>query len=173
MGKVILVFISVLLFACENKEKETPLDNSLEVQPEFNVTINFKTNKADEFRLKLNNIIIDEFQKKNIEIVEKVVASNNTDIIKAKFGPNNISKNFQIGLGNKEIKEIEIETIELSFGKNSIIIKASELADYFIFNKYASIEDGTFKIVTKKVNGKHAPKVTLNGKTLMQLFAKS
>jgi len=173
MRKVVLVFITVLLFACENKEKTTSIGNKLEVQPELMVTINFKTNKADEFRLRLSNVIVDEFQKKSIEIIEKVVASNNIDIIKAKFGPKNISKNFQIGLGNKEVKVIEIETIKLSYGKKTILINASELADYFVFNKYATFEADTFKVVTKKVEGKHAPKMTLKGKTLSDLTAKS
>ena len=172
MRKLILVFITVLLFACENKEKEVATVNKVEAQPELIVTINFKTNKADEFKLMLNNVIVDEFQKKNIEITEKVVASNKTDIIKAKFGSKNISKNFQIGLGNKEVKVVEIETIKFSYGKKSMLIKASELADYFVFNKYVTFEDNTSKIVTKKIEGKHAPKMTLKSKTLSKLTAK-
>lgn len=174
MRKVILVFVTVLLLACGKKEKEaTIVSNTLEEQYELVVIINFKTNKADQFKLMLKNVIVDEFQKKNIEIIENVVVSNNIDRLEAKFGAKNISKNFQIGLGNKEVKEIEIETIKLSYGKNSTLIKATELADYFTFNKYASLDENTFKVITKKIDGKHSPKMFLKRKILNIIISSS
>ena len=62
----------------------------------------------------MNSIIVDDFQKKNIHIIENVSPTNIIDVISASFGVNNISNKLQISLGNKEEKVVAIESIILS-----------------------------------------------------------
>ena len=176
MKKIVLVCVVALLaFACKNEAKETTQKETKVVvkkaksNPELKVTISFKSNKADEFKLTLNNVIVDEFQKKNVQVIEKITASNKIDELTASFGENNISKNFVIGLGNKVVKEVEIENITLTYGDNTQVIKALDLPKHFVFNKFTSFNEAALKINTKKVDGKHAPALILKAKTLNNL----
>ncbi|MFD2542895.1 hypothetical protein ACFSSB_11245 [Lacinutrix gracilariae] len=175
MKKLALTFVVALIaFACKNEAKHSEIQETInskliETSPELIVSIDFKTNKVDEFRLLLNNIKVDEFQKKNIQIIEKVSPSSSTDNIIAKFGENNISKLFLIVLGTKELKEVIIENIRLSYGKNNINIKPSELEKYFNFNKFIEFDSASNKILTKKVEGKHNPVLQLKPFALKKL----
>ena len=176
MKNGLLALLLVLTIGCKSDTKEnvTASDKTqVEVKSqtnELNVVINFKTNKADNFKISLNNIVVDEFQKKNVQVIEKVSPTTATDIIKAKFGANNISKNITINFGNKVVKEVEIESIELSFGSNTKSIKASDLSKNFTMNKYISFDETTFRITTQRVEGKHNPTITLKKTILNKLI---
>ena len=50
----------------------------------------------------MNNIKVDELQRKHIQIFETVSPSIDFDNIIAKFDKNNMSKNIVFGLGNKK-----------------------------------------------------------------------
>ena len=168
---VLVVFLSV---ACKEKPSESTAISSVEKTQEepfkeLLIVINFKTNKADTFKLMLNNIEVDDFQKKNIHIFEDVISTNTLDVISANFGINNISNQLHISLGNKEEKVVTIETINISYGKNSLSIESSKLKDFFFFNKFISQDEATSEIKTKKVDGKHSPIMFIKKKAITEL----
>ena len=176
MKKIIFIALLAIFCGCKDdakEEKQTKSDTIIEDMAdevsELSVVVNFKTNRADNIVFKLNNIVLDEFQKKNVQIVEKVSPTTTSDAINAKFGPNNISNNFIIGLGNREVKEIEIESILLSYGKNTLSVTGNELSKHFTLNKFVTHTPETNKIKTNKVDGKHNPSMILKRKSINTL----
>ncbi len=171
--KKFLLILLVITVACKTEPKEVPEEPIPEkvVEPikEFEVIVNFKSNKDDEFKLMLNNVIVDEFQRKNIHVIEKVIASSESENITATFGENNISKNFNFHFGSKQIKEVEIESISFSYGTNNLSIDGSELAEYFSINKYITLDTVSNILKTKRVDGKHNPTIILKRKYIKTL----
>lgn len=165
MKKIVLVvLVTFFAFSCssEPKKESKPIviENVEETIKEFIVKMDFKTNSEDSFRLELTNIVIDEFQKKNILVIESVSPSSSYEKITANFGEN-MSKAFKINFGTKELKEVEITKINLTYGKNSINIKGSELKKYFSISKFIQYDSISGKLKTQKVEGKHYPIITL------------
>mgnify|MGYP000215185567 CR=1 FL=1 len=75
MKRIVLVcVIALLAFACKNEAKETTQKETTAVvkevksNPELKVTMSFKSNKADEFKLALNNIVVAENQYQQFEL---------------------------------------------------------------------------------------------------------
>ena len=161
---VILVLLS-LLIACNNGTQESKKNEATkkaveDVKKELVVKIKFKTNKQDVFRIIIYDIVIDDLQKKNIQIFEEVVPSTEVDQIIAKFDSNNISNNIAINVGNEQEKKVEIESIFVSYGQNQIDIKTpQEINKYLFFNKFIERDSTTTILQTKKVDGTHYPVV--------------
>lgn len=87
--------------------------------------------------------------------------------MKVNFGEN-ISNNFRIGLGNTEVKEVEIESIEVSYGEKAININSIELSNYFKFNEFISQDVNSNILQTKQINGKHTPMIYLKAEFLKE-----
>jgi hypothetical protein len=173
MRKIVLVFfIASIGLACKNEQKssEKPVDieQVKEKKKEFIVTMSFKTNKEDSFNLRLHNIVFDEFQTKNITITEKVSSSSGYDSLTANFGEN-ISNSFSITFGNKEVKEIEIASMSISYGDKIIEVSPENVSNYFVFTKYISQDTISKKLVTKKIGNTHTPTIILKGRQLQNL----
>lgn len=176
MKNVFYLFIALVVFGCKEDRKAAQKANNVEQAVEapnvFIVKMSFKTNKEDEFKLMLNNVIIDEFQRKNIHIIEKVTPTSSIDELTANFGEN-ISYDFQLNLGNKIPKEVEIISIDLFYGGNSIHVTPQNINDYFaVNNKYVQYDTLTNKLNTIKVEGKHFPSVVLRKDALNILIGK-
>jgi len=178
MKKVFLILITIIALGCKNEKNETKSIpetetiglNEIEQTKEFIAKISYRTNKDDEFKIMLNNIVQDEFQRKNIYIIEKVVSNSVFENITANFGEvDNLPNEFHINFGVKEIKEVEIESIELTYGKNNLIINAAELKDYFNFNKYVEHDSVSNKFTTKNIDGVHYPTILLKIKGINAL----
>ncbi|HCY80297.1 MAG TPA: hypothetical protein DHV22_01140 [Xanthomarina gelatinilytica] len=162
----LIIVLAILSFSCNNVEKsKKDTDQSskkLDVVKKLSVSFNFKTNKADVFKIMMNNIVVDELQKKNIEIFENVIPSSNVDAIVAKFDPGNMSNNIVFHLGNKTIKEVEIKSILVSYGNNQYNIStAKDLSKYFVFNQFIERDSLSKKLIIKKVDGKLFPFFTM------------
>ena len=97
----------IISYACKsdvNEQTDSSENHKTSVETEvkeLEVVLDFKTNKDDKFKLMLNNIRVDEFQNKNVQIIEKVNQTSSVDKIITKFGDNNISNNFIINLRTK------------------------------------------------------------------------
>lgn len=170
-----ILFLSLSILACKSEEKkENPSEKAPIETPkvikEWLINISLKTNKTDDFKLMMNNIEVDEFQKKNIHIVEKMEPTTSFETISANFGESNISKAFTLFLGAKEVKELDIKSIDITYGANSVTINSSQLGEYFSFNKYVEQDSESMKIKTKKVEGKHHPLMRLKPKVITQLM---
>jgi len=166
MKKLILFFALACFFGCKTDTKENELEkkeSKKELINEFVVELIFKINVDDEFKLSLTHIKVDEFQKKHIHILENVVKTTSFDKVVANFG-NNFSTRFNIDLGTKNIKKIEIQSIELTYGINKLFITPNELDKYFVINGYIDFDKTTKTLTTKKIKDKHYPTLTLNRK---------
>ncbi|EMQ95966.1 hypothetical protein D778_01856 [Xanthomarina gelatinilytica] len=156
-GVILLTFM--FLFSCKNdtKNDNQVIENSVvETPKELVVKLGFKTSVKDEFRIMLNNIEIDEFQKKNILIRETVPVSSGFESIVANFG-NNISNNLIINLGNKNLKEIELNGIEVSYGEKRVLVTNENIRKHFNINKFVEFDSIKRVFKTIKVAGKHQP----------------
>ena len=168
MKKLFFVLI-ILIVGCKSETKESPVENEqavvVEQIKELKVVVNFKTNKEDEFKLLLNNVPVDEFQRKNYHVVEKVMPTSTTETFTAYFGENNISPNFHFNLGVKDNKEVEIESMSMSYGSNSLMISGAELTEYFIINEFITQDSITNKLTTQQIDGRCYPALFLKRKT--------
>ena len=156
MKRIVLLIFVTVLFCCKSEKSQETNVRTNEPKQEFTVKLSFKTNKTDMFSFVLYNIEMDEFQKKWIQINQTVEESETISSIVANF-QNNISRNFRINLGNKEEKEIEIESIELKYGEKNIVILPNELDKYFKFNEFVTQDTITNKLIIKKVGQKLQP----------------
>ncbi|MBT8279211.1 MAG: hypothetical protein KJO41_09425 [Bacteroidia bacterium] len=172
--KKVIVILLIATLACKNEpnttEKVQPIEVVEDTAKELKIAMNFKTDKADEFRLMLNNVEVDEFQRKNIHIIEKVAPTSGSDEMTASFGANNISKTLHINLGNKEEKSIEISAVQISYGQNSLAVDGSNLSEYFSMNKYVDFDSVSQTIKTKRIDGKHIPTIILKRKHINSLM---
>ncbi|WP_340076207.1 hypothetical protein [Leptobacterium sp. I13] len=147
----------ILVSSCKRKE---PKNNIIEKPKEIlEVTINLKANKKDIFRIELNNIRIDEFQKMNIQVFEEVPVSTNYETINVNFFDGMISNNLVFNLGNKEEKTIDISSIEITNGVRHIKIAPKQIPNYFRLNKFVEFDSISNKIITKKSGNKLNPKL--------------
>lgn len=173
--KKIFLIVFLIVVSCKNETKDSlktvNQEDVLDTEEikELNVVINFKTSKEDQFILSVKNIIIDEYQKKNVEVIENVFPTSTNDQIKANFGENNISNSVRFDLGKKEVKLIQIESINFTYGINSLTVQASELSDYFIINKFVDYDTISYKLQTQEVDGKHYPAIALKRKAINNL----
>jgi hypothetical protein len=176
MRTVKLFFLAfILVLSCK---EETKTDNQSagsktieQVEKEkksFVLEMDFSTSKSGDFKLMMNNIVVDEFQKKSIIITEKVELTTGVDKIKANFG-NNASGKFVINLGNKEPKSVKIEKILISYGDNSIIATKENLTQHFVLNDFVEFDSISGTLVTKKINNLHSPAIVLRPRSLNQL----
>jgi len=162
-----MFFIILLITAlsCNDVGKSEKLNQSQSEDindKSLTINFNFKTNKTDVFKIMMNNIQVDELQKKNVHIFENVVPSSSQDEIIGKFDAGDISRSIHIHLGNKERKEVEIVSIHLSYGENQINIATPEDLDkYFVFNKFIEKDPTSKKLKTIKINGQHNPVFSL------------
>ena len=168
MKRIVLLIFVTVLFCCKSEKSQETNVRTNEPKQEFTVKVSFKTNKTDMFSFVLYNIDMDEFQKKWIQINQTVEESETISSIVANF-QNNISRNFRINLGNKEEKEIEIESIELKYGEKNIVILPNELDKYFKFNEFVTQDTITNKLIIKKVGQKLQPIMYIEKKYLTEI----
>ena len=63
------MFLLIVFVSCKNNDNKTPKIEAKEKQVKnLIVKMEFKTNVEDVFKISVINIIVDEFQKKNIQI---------------------------------------------------------------------------------------------------------
>ena len=173
MKNTLLIVLLMSLISCNNAEKKenktSVTNNETPPKKELIVSMEFKTNKEDDFKLMLNNIVYDEFQRKNIHILEKVMPSSGVESLTANFG-DNLSNEFQFNLGNKVPKEVEVFSMTLSYGDNTVVIGPENIGDYFeVSKKFIKYDTTSGKLITIKVNGNHTPSLYMRGKTLDKL----
>lgn len=164
---ILLVLIN-LCISCNTSEKKTSNLSVTETETNENIKKNlsvefvFKTNKPDVFYIKMDNIEIDELQKKHIHIFENVTPTSKEDKIIAKFDAQNMSKHILINLGTKEIKEVEIIEIALSYGDNHYRFNSvNDINKYFAFNRFIDVEEDSKILKTKTVGGRHNPAISV------------
>lgn len=155
----LFLFLTLLIVSCQDttsklETKEAEKANAEIKEPALTIEFNFKTNKPDVFKIMMNNIEVDELQKKNIYFFENVTPSTTEDSITANFDPGNISNNILINIGNKVPKEVEIVSVVVTYGKKSFNISSVEDLDkYLAFNKFIDINGTSKTITTKRVEG--------------------
>ena len=74
---IILILLTLSIISCNESNQQK---NPKEIEPDnfkkgLTIEFNFKTSKSDQFKIMMNNIKVDEFQKKNIQIIENVINS--------------------------------------------------------------------------------------------------
>jgi len=168
MKKLIFITLSIIVFSCENKTKDTITKDRTEPQKNFVVNIKFKTNKVGEIKLALYNIVPNTSQNVWIQINEEVVATTTLDNVTANFGEN-ISNSFRIGFDNKIERKFEFEWIRISYGKREIEIYPEDLTQYFTRNEFIVQNPISLELETKKINGKYNPLLFLKKEYLIDL----
>ena len=102
------LLLNIVILSCKNSAEEAKVDgNNSESIRRLVVDFSFKTDQEDKFRIMMNNIVVDEFQQKNIQFSEDVPPSSSFENFHAEFDAYNMSNNVVINLGNKSLKNVE------------------------------------------------------------------
>lgn len=175
MKKLLTIFIltCTLVLSCKNENTQAEQPETAEITEEtpkeLQIDFKFKTDKQDVFRVMLNNIEVDEIQKKNIHVFEDVIPTENTESMMMTFGRGNISNSLVINLGSQEEKTVEIEYIMLSYGDQSQLVTAAQMEEFFVLNKFITLDDQG-RLKTQRVDGRHNPTIIAKRKLLGQLM---
>lgn len=167
----VLIAGSLIFMSCKNTAEEPQIEEE-KAAPEAKLIVDFsfKTDQQDVFRIMLNNIEVDELQKKNIQFFEDVTPSSNFESFHAEFDANNISNNVIINLGNKSVKNVEIESIKVTYGDNEIIASTPvQITEYFALNKFVTIDSVSSTLSTNRVDNQHFPAISLRLKSINYL----
>jgi len=171
----LFLLMTMILFAnCKELTEKQKVSNQVkkteEVSRQLEIRFSFKTNKPGVFKIMMNNIEVDELQKKNIHIMETISPTSQFERITAKFDEGNMSKNIAFNLGNKEVKEVTIDNINISY-KNKVIDISTikDLTKFLRFSKYIEIDSISGILKTKKVEGKHYPAFYFSKNLIKQL----
>ena len=168
----LIALASFLITNCNEEKKNNPKQ---EVKPEvvtpkvFKATIKLKTSVEDKFSLLMNNVKIDEFQKMNISAYEMIPTSTAMETLEVTFFEGIFSNLIILDLGNKAEKNVEISSVELTYGSNAILASNDQIKDYFRLNKFVSYDDENNIFVTKKINGQHFPRLILKPNIINKL----
>lgn len=170
---ILFICLLILLGSCSQKKSSINDAKDLTIAKSeiLLVKLELKTTVKDEFRIMLNQIEIDEFQKMNIQASEVIPVTSHYESMKVDFFENMFSKKIVIGLGNKFPKRVEIKSISVSKGLNIIDIPQAQIEEYFTANKYVIFDDD-MNITTKKIDGKHAPILFANSRLINLLTKK-
>ena len=135
---------------------------------ELIVKVSFKTSVEDVFKIMMNNIEVDEFQKKTIIVKETIPITTGFENMTVNFGENNFSNNIQIYLG-KELKKVHFNTIEFNYGGNVLVITKENFNKFLQVNKFGEFNKDDFSITTEKEANIHNPAVILKH-TIIEFF---
>ena len=169
---IILILLTLSIISCNESNQQK---NPKEIEPDnfkkgLTIEFNFKTSKSDQFKIMMNNIKVDEFQKKNIQIIENVINSAGDDNIVADFDPNNLSKQIVIHIGGKIEKEVVINGILISYGdKQFHLTSPEEFNSNLVFNKFIVRDSTTNKLTTKRIDGRLNPTIRIKNSLINQL----
>lgn len=174
MKKIIFFLFLTNLFISCNDSKNNSASNDIKPDSDkpksLRIDFRFKTTEADEFKIMMNNIEVDELQKKNIQIVESVTPSTGDDVIVANFDPNNLSKQIVLHLGGKIKKEVTIKSILVSYGNQQFNLTSPEdFNEHLVFNKFIERDSTSNKLITKRIEGKLNPTIRIKNNLINQL----
>lgn len=174
---IVLLIASIFTIGCdkakENEKANKNTKKSENLEEQLEVRVSFKTNKEDVFKITMNNIQIDELQKKNIQFFETISPTPNYEEITAKFDKGNMSEKIIVSLGNKKLKKVDIDKITVTYKNKAMEFgTAEDLFKFFRFNKYVVV-DSTSKVVqTKRFEGQHNPSFSFTKRLINQLKKK-
>jgi hypothetical protein len=145
---IVCVFI---LVSCDGSRSKSNSDDNF-----FRITIQLKTSNEDRFRIVLKNVDNDVHNNETTVLVD-----NECQVIK---GGQMIDYDYEfpssvyLTLGYREVKLVEIESIEISFNDRSRYFNSKDINEsFFKLNKYAKFGSVPGQIRTENVDGKHRP----------------
>ncbi len=161
MKKTFLTLILVISFiSCKKETEKKPILKNNE-KKEFIVKVSLQTDKEDELKILVNNVRVNRFQRKNIEIKEKLIVLDKPKTYNFNL-KEDFSNSVRLSLGNKEEKTIKVRVIEITYQDIKIRTNGNDLDKYFTFNKYVTYNKENSTLTIKKVDGKLNPVMRLN-----------
>ncbi|WP_460220435.1 hypothetical protein [Psychroserpens sp. MEBiC05023] len=153
--KYIILLLFSLLSCQENPNSNKVLAKEVSV-PNFIIKIEISTDTEDDFKIMFNNIIIDEFQSKNVQVKERIPTSTGYESIVASYYGNNTSNDLRIILGIKS-KKVKFKKIDISYVDKNLVIDNDNFNNYFRFNEFISLDDTTFTFTVTNPSNNHTP----------------
>ena len=126
--------------------------------------MNDKTDKQVTFK---NVAGVDEAKQE----LEEVKKRDPIHLFESELKKRKILTDAEIEALDKEQKEIEIYTIEFTYGENSIAITKSNFDKFLRVNQFIDYRKDNFTIKTMRVDGRHNPSIFAK-KTLISFLNK-
>ncbi|MDU8884652.1 hypothetical protein RXV94_00670 [Yeosuana sp. MJ-SS3] len=170
--KVFVVLLILLSLSCKDNNK-TEIPTAQNIEEETSNTnklifeIDLKTSEPDDFSLFLNDIFLNNSQFMNISIKSKLNSNETEKVLHFEF-PEGIKPDRQmfLALGTKKEKEVQINSITISYGDLEHVITKGNLLQYFTMNKYVEYNSETNTLTTKSVDNRHNPIIFVRPKIL-------
>jgi hypothetical protein len=156
----------MVLFSCQNdqnstkKEDNSTSNNAVEVKKTKTLIleIDIETSTPEDIKLMSLNTFLNNGQFMDLFIIQKMNANETSKKIRFEM-PKNITPDNLLGisLGTKSVKEVKINSINLSFGDLNYNIESEAVLDFFYTNRFVDYDETSKTFKTKRVDGKHNP----------------
>ena len=124
--------------------------------------IDLETSVPEDMRLMSINTFLNNGQFMDLYITQKINANETSKKIRFEMPENITPDNFLgISFGAKSIKEVKINSINLSFGDLNYNISSEAVLDFFMTNKFVDYDENSKVFKTKRVDGTHNPILVL------------
>lgn len=159
--KTLTSLLVLLTLSCSGNQKQKIVEKKQELEVLANklvFDIDLETTKPDDFRLIANNVFLNNSQFMDISIIHKLNNNETSKKIHFEF-PEGVQPDYQIGfsLGVKNVKEVKINNIVLSYGDLVYNITPSNFSKYFRLNRFLKYNEETGTLKTQKIENKLNP----------------
>ncbi|WP_299108177.1 hypothetical protein [uncultured Winogradskyella sp.] len=163
MRKVLVVFVLLTLFCCEEKNKPTIIDNAKAKQEFLTVTVKAIVVEDDTFDLFFSEHILSQYNPDE-HVSLKVKGGNNTQELVFNLPKEIYPIKLRLDVGAKEHNTvIKIDEVVFSTGNKKKIINSNEFDLIFKPNKYLEKTDGINTYKRQTINNFYDPFfVTIN-----------
>jgi len=174
MKKVIIFFLFLTVFSgCKKDNKESSNKEVVVTEKKENkliVEVEYISDKVDVVQCVFNKIELSNINQMGLYIItNKIKNSKEYKTLKFEMFGDYVTSLVQLKFGDTP-KELYINKINFTFYDNSVIIDGAELDKYFAMNEYIDFDPVGKLMVTKKINNKHYPTITLRSGFINRLF---
>ncbi|MCB0383233.1 MAG: hypothetical protein KDD05_08025 [Psychroserpens sp.] len=170
MKRVFALLLIMVLISCQNTQDKskkeanntTESPQKVEKSKRLILEIDLETSVSEDMKLMSVNTFLNNGQFLDLFITQKFNANETSKKIRFEMPENVTPDNFLgISFGAKSVKEVKINSINLSFGDLNYNIQSDAILDFFMTNKYIDYDESSKVFKTKKVDGIHNPILNL------------
>jgi hypothetical protein len=170
MKKIIMLSFLLLVFGCKEKLTEVPIKKEIiKEDPILKLDLLLTSESNDAIRCFFGKIELDNTNQEGSYYIENNLVKGMESNISFKMFGDYIPNIVQLRLGKKPLKII-FEKVRITYGEKEIIVNGEDLDRYFAINKYLTFNKDEKSIMTKQIDGRLSPNLTLKRGFINKLF---
>lgn len=163
MKRISTLLLIVFLISCQNEKNNSESINNeivenIEESKKLILKIDLETSVPEDMKLMAINTFLNNGQFLDLYVTQKLNANETSKKIIFELPENITPDNFVgVSFGAKELKEVKINNIILSFGDLEYNIDSKSILSYFKTNQFVDYDEASGIFKTKRVDGQHNP----------------